>query len=114
MSLADNRMLMWVYSAGFVGMFTIFTLLYWNMYSRREWMKLTERQVFEAWAGARTHALSVLVGLVSIVLALTVPIEWIWTAGAIYGLQGPIHWRNGVLIERKRATAFPSSTPALQ
>ena len=41
-------------------------------------------------------------------MALTVPIEWIWTAGVIYGLQGPLHWRNGVLIERARAKAFPS------
>jgi hypothetical protein len=50
--------------------------------------------------------LSVAVGLVSIVLALTVPIQWIWTAGAIYGLQGPLHWRNGVLIERARVKMF--------
>jgi uncharacterized membrane protein len=112
MAVADVRMLMWVYSAGFVAMFGIFMLLYWNMYSRREAMRLSERQAFEAWAGLRTHAMSAGVGLASITLALTVPIEWIWTAGAIYGLQGPIHWRNGVLIERARAQAFPSSTPA--
>jgi uncharacterized membrane protein len=108
MSVDDNRMLMWVYSAGFVAMFTIFTLLYWNMYARRGWMRLSERQVFEAWAGMRTHALSVIVGLVSIVLALTVPIQWLWTAGAIYCLQGPLHWRNGVLLDRARARAFES------
>lgn len=53
-----------------------------------------------------------LVGLTSVVLALTVPIQWIWTAGVIYALQGPLHWRNGVLIERARAKAFPSSMPA--
>jgi hypothetical protein len=40
------------------------------------------------------------------VLALTVPIQRIWTAGAIYGLQGPLHWRNGVVTERARAKAF--------
>ena len=44
----------------------------------------------------------------SIVLALTVPIQWIWTAGAVYGLQGPLHWRNGVVTERARATRFSS------
>ena len=109
MSAADNRMLMWVYSAGFVAMFTIFMLLYWNMYTRRERMQLSQRQVFEAWVGVRTHAMSVGVGLLSIVLALTVPINWIWAAGAVYGLQGPLHWRNGVLIERARARAFPTS-----
>ena len=110
MSADDNRMLMWVYSAGFVAMFAIFMLLYWNMYTRRERMQLSNRQVFEAWVGVRTHAMSVGVGLLSIVLALTVPINWIWAAGAVYGLQGPLHWRNGVLIERARARAFPTSS----
>jgi hypothetical protein len=38
-------------------------------------------------------------------MALTMPIQWIWTAGAIYGLQGPLHWRNGVLIDRARQRA---------
>ena len=51
-------------------------------------------------------------GLVSIGLALTVPIQWIRTAGVIYSWQGPLHWRNGTLIEHQRARAFPSSTPA--
>ncbi|HEX7283713.1 MAG TPA: TMEM175 family protein [Vicinamibacterales bacterium] len=109
MSADDNRMLMWVYSAGFAAMFAIFMLLYWNMYTRRERMQLSKRQVFEAWVGVRTHAMSVGVGLLSIVLAVTVPINWIWVAGAVYGLQGPLHWRNGVLIERARARAFPTS-----
>jgi multisubunit Na+/H+ antiporter MnhB subunit len=90
-----------------VAMFGIFMLLYWNMYSRRSSLQLSERQAFEAWAGLRTHAMSAGVGLVSVLLALTVPIQWIWTAGAIYGLQGPIHWRNGVLIEQARLKAFP-------
>ena len=49
--------------------------------------------------------------LVDVLLALTVPIQWIWTAGVIYGLQGPLHWRNGVLISRAREKAFPASMP---
>ncbi len=108
----DARMMMWVYSAGFVAMMLVFALLYRNQYRRRADFKLSDQQAFAARTGARTHLLSVAVGVVSIVLVLTVPIEWIWTAGVIYALQGPIHWRNGVLIERERARAFPSSTPA--
>ena len=50
-----------------------------------------------------------LVGLVSVVLALTVPIAWIWTAGVIYALQGPLHYRNGVLIARARDKRFGSA-----
>jgi uncharacterized membrane protein len=107
----DARMMMWIYSAGFVAMMVVFALLYWNQYRSRKALGLSDEQAFNARAGALTHVLSVIVGMSSIVLALTVPIQWIWTAGVIYSLQGPLHWRNGVLIERARARAFPSSTP---
>jgi uncharacterized membrane protein len=110
----DARMMMWVYSAGFVAVMLIFVLLYWNQYQRRDRLGLSAEQAFAARTGARTHVLSMIVGTLSIVMALTVPIQWIWTAGVIYSLQGPLHWRNGVLIERARARAFPSSTPALR
>ena len=108
MSIADNRLLLWVYSAGFVGMMLVLALLYWNVYRKRERLGLTPREAFEAGAGVRTHAVSVAVGLLSIALALTLPIQWIWLAGAIYAIQGPLHWRNGVLIERQRAILFSS------
>ena len=109
MTEVDARMMMWIYSAGFVAMMFVFVLLYWNQYRSRTTLGLTEEQAFIARVGARTHVLSVLVGLVSILLALTVPIQWIWTAGVVYSLQGPLHWRNGVMIERQRAIAFPSA-----
>ena len=108
MSVQDGRLMMWVYSAGFVAMMLIFVLLYWNQYRQRTAFGLSDEQAFAARTGARTHLISVSVGLLSVVMALTVPIEWIWTAGVIYGIQGPLHWRNGVLIEKARAKAFPS------
>ena len=109
MTETDGRMMMWIYSAGFVAMMAVFVLLYWNQYRHRQALGLSEEQAFVARVGARTHVLSVLVGLTSIVMALTVPIQWIWTAGVIYALQGPLHWRNGVLIERQRARLFPAA-----
>jgi len=112
MSDGDNRMLLWVYSAGFVGMMLVLTLLYWNVYRKRVQLGLTPEEAFDARMGARTHLVSVGVGLLSIVMALTVPTRLIGFAGAIYALQGPLHWRNGVLIARARARAFPSSRPA--
>lgn len=90
-------------------MMLIFVLLYWNQYRQRTAFRLSDEQAFAARAGARTHLLSVTVGVVSIVMALTVPIEWIWTAGVIYGLQGPLHWRNGVLIERAHTKTFATA-----
>jgi uncharacterized membrane protein len=110
----DGRLLMWVYSAGFAAMMFVFVLLYWNVYRRRDRLGLTPAQAFEARAGVRTHFVSVFVGVLSVVLALALPIDFIWIAGVIYAVQGPLHWRNGVLIERERARVLPSSTPARQ
>jgi uncharacterized membrane protein len=109
MTAADSRLLMWVYSAGFAAMMFVFVLLYWNVYRKRAALSLTPAQAFDAWAGIRSHLLSVSVGVLSIVLALTLPIHLIWMAGAVYGLQGPLHWRNGVLLERARSRAFPAA-----
>ncbi len=48
------------------------------------------------------------VGLVSIVLAQALPLHPFWIAGPVYGLQGPIHWVNGVLLAREREKRFGS------
>ena len=110
MSEADARMMMWLYSAGFVSVMLVFVLLYLNQYRNRSAFGLSAEQAFAARTGARTHLLSVAVGLVSIALALTVPIRLIWIAGVIYAVQGPLHWRNGVLIERARKRALAGTT----
>jgi uncharacterized membrane protein len=111
MSLTDNRVLLSVYSVGFVGMMLVFVLLYWNVLRKRVALQLTEEEIFDARAGARTHAISMSVGILSIVMAWVLPFPYFVAAGPVYALQGPLHWRNGVLIARARARAFPSSTP---
>lgn len=108
----DARMMMWVYSGGFVAVMSIFVLLYWNQYRRRKVLALSPEQAFSARAGAFTHSLSVIVGIVSIVMSVTIPIDYLAFAGMIYALNGPLHWRNGVAIWKARERAFPSSTPA--
>jgi hypothetical protein len=114
MSPADNRLLLSVYSVGFVGIMLVFVMLYNNVYRKRAQLGLTAEESFDAHAGARTHAISMCLGLVSIVLAWTLPLDWFWLAGPVYALQGPLHWRNGVLIAQARARAFPSSKPVRQ
>lgn len=110
MSPFDNRLLLSVYSLGFVGIMLVFVLLYWNVYRKRAVLKLSGEEVFDAMVGVRTHALSMGVGLVSIVLAQTLPLNLFWIAGPVYALQGPIHWINGVLLARQRARLFPSAS----
>jgi len=57
----------------------------------------------------RTHAISIGVGVLSIILALTLPLHLIWIAGFVYILQGTLHAVNGRLIGRARVRAFPPS-----
>lgn len=104
----DARMLLWVYSSGFVAMMMVFVLLYWNQYRKRGVLQLAPEQAFDALMGAKMHLISVFVGLLSIRIALTAPIEMIWAAGAIYALQGPLHAVNGTLTGRARAQLFRS------
>jgi uncharacterized membrane protein len=110
MSPFDNRLLLTVYSIGFVGIMLVFVLLYWNVHRRRVALGLSAAESFDAFAGVRTHALSMGVGLASIVLALTLPIDFFWIAGPVYALQGPLHWRNGVLLAREREKRFGSTS----
>ena len=112
MSVYDNRLLLTVYSVGFVGIMLVFVLLYANVYRKRHTLNLSREDAFDAFAGARTHAISLSLGLVSIVLAWTLPINWFWVAGPVYALQGPLHWRNGVLIARAREKLLSSSADA--
>jgi uncharacterized membrane protein len=110
MSLLDHRVLLSVYSAGFVGIMLVFVLLYRNVYRKGAALGLTELEMFDAHAGARTHAISMMVGVVSIAIAWTLPFPWFVAAGPIYGLQGPLHWRNGVLLAREREKRFGSTS----
>lgn len=112
MSDFDNRLLLSVYGAGFVGIMLVFVLLYWNVYRKRTLLQLSDRDAFEAWVGVRTHAISVAMGLVSIVMAWVLPSPWFVAAGPVYVLQGPLHWRNAVLIERMRERRFSVSADA--
>jgi uncharacterized membrane protein len=114
MSELDNRLLLSVYSGGFVGMMLVFVLLYWNVYRKRAALQLTPHEEFDARAGMRTHAVSLGVGLLSVAMAWVLPAPWFVLAGPVYGIQGPLHWRNALLIERQRAKTFPSSTPEPQ
>ena len=107
----DNRFLMVCYSAGVVSVFLIFLLLNWNAYRQREMLDLTPEEVYDAIGGMRGHALSVALGLTSIVLAVTLPGNRIGFSGLIYALEGPFQALNGYFSGRTRERRFPSSTP---
>jgi hypothetical protein len=105
---ADARLLMVAYSAGFVAVFGVLALFYWNALRQRETLGLGPLELFDARSGLRRHLLSVAIGATSIVLALVVPMGLFWMPGFIYFLLGPVQgtngWRTGVARARLQAS----------
>jgi uncharacterized membrane protein len=92
---ADARLLMVAYGAGFVAVFGVLALFYWNALGRRAELGLGPLELFDARSGRRRHLLSVGVGVASILLAFVLPMRLFWLAGFIYFLLGPLHGTNG-------------------
>ncbi len=105
---ADARLLMVAYSGGFVAVFGLLALFYWNALRQRDALGLGTLELFDARSGIRRHLLSVGIGVVSIVLALVVPMRLFWMPGFIYFLLGPVQgtngWRTGVARARLEAS----------
>jgi len=94
-SAADARLLMGAYSGGFVAVFGILALFYWNALRQREELGLGPLELFDARSGLRRHLLSVAIGALSIVLALAMPARLFGISGFIYFLLGPAQGVNG-------------------
>ena len=110
----DNRFLMVCYSSGVVAVFLIFVLFNWNALRQRHQLDLTAEEVYDARSAMRAHGLSVLLGVTSIVLAVTLPGNRVGLAGMIYALEGPFQGIHGYVSGTRREKMFPSSTPAPQ
>jgi uncharacterized membrane protein len=116
MSEGEARTLMVVYSGGFVALFAVFMLLHRNALRQRERLQLDTLAVFDARASVLRHLLSVVIGVLSIVIALTGPLSALPLAGLIFVLMGPAHgaygYWNGRARERLESTLCqPSGTP---
>ena len=104
----DNRFLMVCYSAGVVAVFLVFLLLNWNAHRQRDALSLSPAEAFDARSGMVAHALSVALGVTSILLAVSVPPHQIGLSGLVYALEGPVQGLNGYLNGRTRERRFPS------
>jgi uncharacterized membrane protein len=92
---SDARLLMVAYSAGFVAVFGALALFYWNALRQGERLGLGPLEVFDARAGLRRHLLSVAIGVVSILLALVLPMRLFAFSGFVFFLLGPLQGTNG-------------------
>lgn len=110
MTAGEARQLLTVYSLGFVAVFGLFAALHANALRQRHALALDAVGQFDARAGLRRHALTVAVGLLSLLLAVTLPPRWVGLSGFCYFLLGPVHATFGFLggRARNRLTAIQS------
>jgi uncharacterized membrane protein len=109
---SDNRFLMVAYSSGVIAVFLVFFLLNWNAYRQRKVLDLRPEDIYDIGTALRAHASSTLLGVTSVILAVTLPMSVFALSGLIYTLEGPLQGVNGWVRGTRRAREFPSSTPA--
>ena len=102
MSAANGRLLMAVYSGGFVALFTTFMLLHWNALRQCDKLALDPLMIYDARASVRRHLISVTIGAISIAIAILLPIGYLPFAGLIFFLMGPAHGLYGYINGRNR------------
>jgi uncharacterized membrane protein len=102
----DNRFLMVSYSSGVIAVFTVFFLLNWNAYRQRHQLQLQEQDLYDIGTAWRAHASSMLLGVISVLLAITLPAKWFALSGLIYALEGPLQGVNGWVRGSRREKLF--------
>jgi uncharacterized membrane protein len=110
MSSTNARVLMAVYSGGFAALFGTFMLLHWNALRQRQSLRLGTLAVYDAHASVRRHAISVSLGLLSVGIALLLPIDYLAYSGLIFFLMGPAHGAFGYVNGRNREKLEKSLT----
>ncbi len=99
-----------------MALFGAFMLLYWNAWRQREALGLDALAVYDPRASIRRHRISVTLGVLSIAIAVLLPIDYLAFAGLIFFLMGPAHGVFGYLNGRRRekfeaSLCQPSGTP---
>ncbi|MEO0346392.1 MAG: TMEM175 family protein [Pseudomonadota bacterium] len=100
-----------IYGVGFVTSNLCVVLLYWHAARQTAQIHLTAEERFITWGDVVAWSMVGSVGLVSIVLALTVPADYIPVAGWCYGLLGIAMPLFGVVISKRFEARFPDAEP---
>lgn len=100
----DARTLFAIYGLGFAGIFLLFVLLYLHALRKRDELELNELEVHDTKTSIWLYASDVAIGLLSVLLAWTMPQGSLKWAGLVYFLIGPasaaIGFRRGWMRER--------------
>jgi hypothetical protein len=95
-----------LYGAGYISVFAILAGLYYRAWRKRHDLALTPIEAFDARLYAGRHALSAMVGLLSIGWALVAPGKWAAFAGFVYFLMAPVQTIYGAWGGRRRRVRF--------
>jgi hypothetical protein len=79
-----------IYGAGVIALYGLLALLYVHAYRQRDRLELTPIEVFDTRSSLIGHLLAAGIGLVSVVVALTVPAHLVGLSGMTYFLFGPV------------------------
>ena len=91
-----------IYGGGIIALYLLMALLYAHAYRRRRDLELTPLEIFDTRSSIVTHLLASGIGVVSCVLALTLPVGMTGLAGFAYFLFGPVLAIHGVMAGRRR------------
>jgi hypothetical protein len=85
----DVYLMMLVYNAGFIAVFTVFVLLYWHAWRKRDDLGLDDRERFLTKEQVGANACFVVIGLISTSVLLVGGPHAAGVAGMVYMLIGP-------------------------
>ena len=92
-----------LYSGGFVGIFAVFSLMYWRAWRLRDRIQLDPAERAAVLGALRGHLLSGAIGILSLVCAVAIPVIPA-LSGLVYFLMGPVQgingYRTGVAVEK--------------
>lgn len=99
-----------IYGLGFAGIFAVFVLMYRHAWKKREVLELNVHEKHDTITLTIMYASYVAIGLLSTLLAVTMPGGWVSLAGWIYWLIGPV---SGYIGFRRAALRQRLSAPAM-
>ena len=94
--------LMVVFGVGYIAVFSVFILLYLHAYRKRAELELNKLEVFDTLENLQENGLNVLVGLISIAIAVIGGPRYTAISGLSYMLLGVFMTIHGVLMGRRR------------
>ena len=100
-----------IYGAGLIALYLLLALLYVHAYRKRGELELTPVETFDTRAGIVGHLLAAGIGLVSVVLAVTLPQRMVGFAGFAYFLFGPVMAVHGTVAGGRRRRLFEPPHP---